>query len=315
MESHLPLVSIVTPSLNQGRFLRATIESVLGQDYPALEYWVIDGGSRDDSEQVLREFAHDRRFHYVIEPDEGQSDAINKGWRRSTGKILAWLNSDDIYYPGAIRRQVGALLANPDAGLVYGDVDYTDTNGQFLGRCHARPFDPRRFLHVQMIPQPSLFMRRELIERFGGLDPTLHYMMDYEFLLRVMRHTRFHYNRERVATYRLHSESKTEARGQEMVDEALEILERHCRADPRSRSDRRAALSDWQWMGAIRAIEAGDRSVFLSRSFAALRLHPLRRRMAMVALRAADSALGTSIFERAVLALDRLAAARSVFKG
>src|SRR4051812_10184477 len=110
----LPLVSIVTPSYNQGRFIRETINSVLSQDYPNVEYWVIDGGSTDETITILREYEHDARFHWISEPDRGQSDAINKGWRRSRGEILAWLNSDDTYLPGAIRAHVQALRQHQD---------------------------------------------------------------------------------------------------------------------------------------------------------------------------------------------------------
>src|SRR5438128_2723095 len=118
----LPLVSIVTPSFNQGIYIRATIESVLSQDYPNLEYWVIDAGSEDETLNVLKLYNNDPRFHWISEPDNGQSDAINKGWSRCNGEILAWLGSDDLYCPGTITSQVNYLRSHPSVDAVYSDA-------------------------------------------------------------------------------------------------------------------------------------------------------------------------------------------------
>ncbi len=126
--SSLPRVSIVTPSFNQAAFLEETIQSVLSQDYPNLEYIIIDGGSTDGSVEIIKKYA-DKLAYWVSEKDTGQADAINKGLIRVTGEIVAWLNSDDIYLPGTIRAAVEALQAHPDCGLVYGDVLSVDAKG------------------------------------------------------------------------------------------------------------------------------------------------------------------------------------------
>ena len=127
-----PLVTVVTPSFNQGRFIRETIESVLSQDYPNLEYMVIDGGSTDDTLSILKSYQD--RFAWVSEPDRGQAHAINKGWRCAKGEILAWLNSDDIYQPGAIRTAVEYFIHNQQVGMVYGEAYHVDESGQPIDR-------------------------------------------------------------------------------------------------------------------------------------------------------------------------------------
>src|SRR5262249_45140624 len=128
--SYTPLVSIVTPSFNQGRFIRETIESVLLQDYPNLEYMVIDGGSTDETVSILERYRD--RFFWVSEPDRGQAHAINKGWKRAKGDILAWLNSDDMYLPGAISNAARYLVDHPEIGLVYGDGYHVAEDGRML---------------------------------------------------------------------------------------------------------------------------------------------------------------------------------------
>src|SRR4030067_2556851 len=126
-----PLVSIVTPSYNQAEFLEKTILSVINQDYPRLEYFVMDGGSTDGSLEIIKRFEH-RITNWISEPDRGQSDAINKGWSMASGDIFAWLNSDDMYAPGAVQAAVQAFRENPEAGMVYGDAILVDRDGNEL---------------------------------------------------------------------------------------------------------------------------------------------------------------------------------------
>lgn len=133
-----PLVSIVTPSYNQAQYLEDTIQSVLTQDYPRIEYIVIDGGSTDGSLEIIKKYA-DRISYWVSEKDKGQTDALNKGFAASHGSILAWLNSDDTYRPGAIRAAVEYLSRHPQVGMVYGDLDFIDENGKVVGK-----FPPRK---------------------------------------------------------------------------------------------------------------------------------------------------------------------------
>jgi glycosyltransferase involved in cell wall biosynthesis len=128
MTTHLPKVSIITPSFNQGQFLEASIRSVLEQDYPNLEYIVVDGGSKDESVEIIKKY-QDRLAWWVSEKDKGHADALNKGFSKVTGDILAWLNSDDIYFPNAVSEAVSVLTQNPKVGMVYGDADLIDDSG------------------------------------------------------------------------------------------------------------------------------------------------------------------------------------------
>src|SRR3989337_3125219 len=152
-----PLVSIVTPSYNQGSFLEETIRSVLGQDYPHLEYIIVDGGSSDGSGEIIQRYS-DRLAWWISEPDQGQTDAINKGFSRAKGEIFAWLNSDDTYLPGAVSEAVSFLSSHPEVGMVYGDANLIDDSGKVIGKFPARQTDYRRlmrgFVHV---PQQSTF--------------------------------------------------------------------------------------------------------------------------------------------------------------
>jgi glycosyltransferase involved in cell wall biosynthesis len=207
----LPLVSIVTPSYNQGRYLAATIESVLGQDYPNIEHWVIDGGSSDETLDVLRRYEHDPRLHWLSERDKGQSDAINKGWSRCRGAIVAWLNSDDTYLPGAIRTQVAALQANPDCGVVYGDSLYIDAEGRELSRLYSPPPSPLALLRLELPHQPTVFLRRSVVQQVGPLNLARRYSMDTDYWLRTTKVTNWCRTQAFIATYRLHGESKSVA--------------------------------------------------------------------------------------------------------
>ncbi len=205
----LPLVSIVTPSFNQGAYIAATVASVLGQNYPNIEHWVIDAGSTDNTLSALAPFAADPRLKIVVEPDRGQADAINKGWARCRGSILAWLNSDDTYFPAALRTQVAALTAHPETGAVYADAQYIDAAGRPLHLLAARPYTPLALLRLEIPAQPTVFLRRELVAQVGPLNLARRYSMDTDYWVRAARIAPFARTRARIATYRLHSASKT----------------------------------------------------------------------------------------------------------
>ena len=222
----LPLVTIVTPSYNQSRFIHATIESVLKQDYLRIEYLVMDGGSTDETVSILREYSD--RLRWVSEPDHGQAHAINKGWRQARGSILAYLNSDDVYLPGAIAQAVAALEAHPEAAAVYGEGYHVDEEGRVLERYPTESFNPDRLRETCFICQPTVFLRREAVERAGYLDELLRYCMDYDLWIRLARagkilsHTA-HY----LASTRLHADAKTlDQRGQAHA-EILRVTYRH----------------------------------------------------------------------------------------
>jgi cellulose synthase/poly-beta-1,6-N-acetylglucosamine synthase-like glycosyltransferase len=184
MSDAWPRVSVVTPSFEQAEFLEATLRSVFGQGYPNLEYIVVDGGSTDGSPDLIRRY-EPWLAYWVTEPDRGQSDALNKGFRRATGDIFAWLSSDDLYLPAAIFRAVQALRANPGAGIVCGGYRQIDRAGRLVADVPAVTTLSLADLLRVHLPQPSMFFRREVWERAGPLDPALHYSMDWDFTLRA----------------------------------------------------------------------------------------------------------------------------------
>ena len=221
-----PLVSIVTPSYNQQEFLEETILSVLNQDYPALEYFVIDGGSTDGSVEIIKKYA-DKLTGWVSEPDQGQTDAINKGFARSQGKIMAWLNSDDIYQPGAVRSVVEFLQKNPEAGLVYGDTDLIDSTGRKVGRFNAQQTSYNRLMRGGVyIPQPAAFWRRELWEKSGPLDTSFYFAMDYDLWVRFAKIAPIQYTPQLWASFRIHSSGKTTVSNDRCWPEMKKVYQR-----------------------------------------------------------------------------------------
>lgn len=202
-----PTVTVVTPSYNQGRFIRETIESVLSQDYPAVEYTVIDGDSTDETVSILKSYGS--RISWVSEPDRGQSEAINKGWKRATGEIVAWLNSDDIYLPGAISTAVTYLQNHPDVALIYGDGFHISQDGTSLGRFPSEPFSADRLKETCFIAQPATFVRRSVIEQVGFIRDSLRYCMDYDLWIRISKRYRLQYVPVPLASIRLHNDCKT----------------------------------------------------------------------------------------------------------
>ncbi|OGO38380.1 MAG: hypothetical protein A2W35_04000 [Chloroflexi bacterium RBG_16_57_11] len=209
MSTSLPLVSIVTPSYNQARFLETTIRSVLDQDYPNLEYIIVDGGSTDGSREIIERY-DDRLAWWVSERDQGQTDAINKGFSRARGEILAWLNSDDTYQPGAISEAVAFLQAHPQVGMVYGDANLIDESGQVIGRFPARQTDYRRLKRGYVhIPQQASFFRTSLWRQVGPLDTTFFFAMDYDLWVRISRLAPIKYLPRLWANFRLHETGKS----------------------------------------------------------------------------------------------------------
>lgn len=225
MRASSPLVSIVTPSFNQGRFIRETIESVLGQDYPSIEYLVMDGGSTDETVKILQEYGD--RLTWVSERDGGQAAAINKGWRRARGSVLAYLNSDDTYAPGAVGRAVAALDQHAAAGAVYGDGCHVDEAGNILQRYPTEPFDMARLEETCFICQPTVFLRRETVERVGYLDESLRYCMDYDLWIRIGRVAQLVYIPYHLANTRLHADAKTVGQRAQFHTEILRMVQRH----------------------------------------------------------------------------------------
>jgi glycosyltransferase involved in cell wall biosynthesis len=227
MPEPLPSVSIVTPSFGQAAYIEATIRSVLEQDYPRLEYMVVDGGSTDGTIEVLRRY--EPRLRWISEPDRGQADAIMKGFSRAGGEILAWLNSDDTYAPGAIAAAAGYFAEHPQVGVVYGNADFIDAAGGRIGRCqHVEPFSRHRLLHYSdFIVQPAVFFRRSVFESVGGLDRSLCWAMDYDLWLKLSERTQFAFIGQVLANYRWLDTSKTGSGGRERIEEVLRVVRRH----------------------------------------------------------------------------------------
>lgn len=220
------LVSIVTPSFNQGSFIAETIASILDQDYSDLEYLVVDGGSTDRTLEILRGFGD--RFRWVSEPDRGQSDAINKGWRKARGEILAWLNSDDLYRPGAVRKVVAFFKQHPGVDLVYGNCDSIDERGDVIERHHMRSANALDLLRspVSLIAQPATFFRRHVLETVGFLDERLYYTMDFDYWIRVASRHAIAHLPECLAAMRIHGEAKTVRAPLQRVEERVSVYER-----------------------------------------------------------------------------------------
>lgn len=224
-----PLVTIVTPSFNQAPYLETTIRSVLEQDYPNIEYIVMDGGSNDGSVEIIKRYA-DRLAYWESEKDKGQTDAINKGFARSHGEILAWLNSDDVLYPHAVREAVAYLTAHPECGLVYGDSDFIDAKGNVIGRFNAKQTDYKKLTEGYVhIPQQASFWRADLWKQVGPLDDTIYFAMDYDLWLRLAKISEVKYlsGNEPWAAFRLHADAKTIAEDDRCWPDMLRIHKRN----------------------------------------------------------------------------------------
>lgn len=209
MSTNLPRISIVTCSYQQGPFLESTLRSVLDQNYSNLEYIVMDGGSTDNSVDVIKRHSN-KLAHWVSEKDKGQTDALIKGFNKSTGEILGWLCSDDLLLPGSLQA-VGEFFAkNPDVQAVYGDSVWIDAEGKFLRPKKEMPFSRFVFLYDHnYIPQPSMFWRRSLYENCGGLDTSFNLAMDSDLWERFSAKTRIAYIPQYLSCMRYYPEQKT----------------------------------------------------------------------------------------------------------
>lgn len=223
-----PLVlTLVTPSFNQRKYIQATLDSVLQQDYPQIQYIVMDGASTDGTVDLLKEYGD--RFKWISEKDAGQTDAIIKGFAQGDGEILGWLNSDDTLEPGAIACAMDYLAAHPEVDLVYGDAAFIDEQGKFIATCaHVEPFDRHRLLHYSdFIVQPAAFFRRSALDKAGGLDVQLHWAMDYDLWLKLTAVGKAVYLPGRLANYRWLGDNKTASGGSGRLEEVLGVARRH----------------------------------------------------------------------------------------
>ncbi len=225
MQQELPLVSIVTPSLNQGAYVEETILSVKNQTYPRVEHIIIDGGSTDNTLDVIKKYDGAYNMRWISEPDEGQSDAINKGWRMATGEILAYLNSDDTYMPRAVETAVRWLTDHPDVDMLYGDCSIIGKSGEVTGQYPAADFNLAELLCGRnMIPQPAVFLRKEVLDGVGYLDTNLHRTMDYDLWARIGLKCKVKYIPQLLASFRIYPGTKGMREGNKFADDRLYAL-------------------------------------------------------------------------------------------
>lgn len=219
-------LTVITPSFNQAQFIRRTIDSVLSQGVPGLEYLVFDGGSTDGTPNVLHQYGG--ALTAVIEPDAGQADAVNKGLARATGTVIGWLNSDDVYYPGACARALAVFASHPDVDVVYGDAEHIDEHDRVIEPYYTEPFSYERLKDVCFLCQPAVFFRRSVVDRYGPLETGLRYCMDYEYWLRILAEASRppYFLRARLAGSRLHAETKTLGSKEAVHREIIEMLAR-----------------------------------------------------------------------------------------
>ncbi|NJO10380.1 MAG: glycosyltransferase [Leptolyngbyaceae cyanobacterium SL_1_1] len=222
-EIDCPLISIVTPSYNQGQFIEETIRSVLLQNYTNIEYIIIDGGSCDDTLEIIKKY--DRWISYwTSESDEGPSEAINKGWNRARGEILAYINSDDAYLPNALLSVAKAFHENPQASAICGNEIRVDKSGFFIKKSEIKNVSYLSLLNLEFIPQPSTFIRRNIIKSVGGINTKIKYIFDFELLLRVSRQEPIKEIRDCLAITRWHDETITVTRRSKIGEELVTLV-------------------------------------------------------------------------------------------
>ncbi|MBK9207016.1 MAG: glycosyltransferase [Anaerolineales bacterium] len=220
----MTVVSIITPSYNQAAYLEQTINSVLNQDYSNIEYILIDGGSTDNSVEIIKR--HANRFAYwVSEKDSGQAEAINKGFAKATGEIIAWLNSDDYYLDGAVSAAVKVFDENPDIVLVYGNMLAVDENGKTFNTLNYKQLSLEDLLCFQIIGQPAVFMRRSALQKTSGLDSTFHFLLDHHLWIQLAQLGGILHVPQTWAAARYHAEAKNRAKAAEFGREAFRILD------------------------------------------------------------------------------------------
>jgi glycosyltransferase involved in cell wall biosynthesis len=218
---------VITPSFNQGQYLEATLRSVLLQDYPNLEYLVLDGGSTDDSVEIIRRYAPQLTYWHS-QPDDGQSAAIKAGFAMATGEIYCWLNSDDILLPGALHT-IGALFRrHPDVDVFYGNRLVIDSDGAIIGR-HVWPWrlTQSHWYAGQPLAQEACFWTRAIYERVGGLDPSKFFILDYDLFVRMWRAGKFRKTPHYLGCLRIHEETKNTRHADVWQRELAEARERY----------------------------------------------------------------------------------------
>ncbi|MEN4042980.1 MAG: glycosyltransferase family 2 protein [Anaerolineaceae bacterium] len=276
----LPLITVVTPAYQAMPYIQDNVASVDNQAYPNIEHIVIDGASTDGTLEYLQQ---QPGLIWRSEPDGGQSHALNKGFRLAQGEIIGWLNADDVYLPGAVATAVRFLLEHPDIDLVYSDLQIIDQAGQVIGVSRSQPFELEPLLLGNYIKQPTVFMRRKVIDRLGGVDENLHYVMDHEFWLRAGQ-TGFtlHYLPGQVlAGFRLIPGTKSYEQAPRFKQEWLSVLEQilpgaHFQhlSTAQKQNLLRKASAQYHWANVISAVHRKDRKNMLHHMKLAFKVQP-----------------------------------------
>ena len=254
---HSPLtLSIVTPSFNQAAFLKQTINSVLSQDHPADEYHVIDGGSTDESAEIIQSFER-QLSGWVSEKDGGQANGINKGFAQSHGDIFGWINSDDFYLSGAFEKVLTFFFQHPDVDILYSDVISVDGDGKMINVMRFSPFTRSDLMTFRIISQPGVFFRRSIFEKAGGLDPTYHFLLDHDLWIRMTQYGKMAYVSEPLAAARFYPEAKNRAHSEEFGKEAIRIAERLISKNDQAYPQADKILGGAEWLNAHYLSEGG----------------------------------------------------------
>ena len=271
----MTLVSIITPSFNQAAYLEQTIVSVLNQDHLRIEYIVIDGASTDNSVDIIKK--HENKLSYwVSEKDNGQADAINKGFARATGEIIAWLNSDDYYLAGAVSSAVKIFEENPDVVLVYGNMLAVDEHGKTFNTLNYKQLTLEDLLCFQIIGQPAVFMRRSALEKLK-LDTALHFLLDHYLWIQIAQRGKILHVDQTWAAARYHAEAKNRAKAAEFGRDAFHILEKAAQDDhlaPLLAQVNRRARASAHRVDARYLLDGGQSAAALSAWMRALFIHP-----------------------------------------
>ncbi len=272
----MTLVSIITPSFNQAPYLEQTILSVLNQDHTSIEYIVVDGASTDASVDIIKKYA-DRLAYWVSEKDGGQAEAINKGFARATGEIIAWLNSDDYYLEGAVSAAVKVFEENPNVIMAYGNMLAVDEHGKTFNTLTYKQLTLEDLLCFQIIGQPAVFMRRSALQKTSRLDSTFHFLLDHFLWIQLAQHGKILHVDQTWAAARYHAEAKNRAKAAEFGREAFRILEAvkqdNYLAPLLAKVDRRARASAHR-VDARYLLDGGKPAAALSAWMRALLIHP-----------------------------------------